>query len=165
MLKSISAAAIPGALKLAREFRKLGHPQMCESICLDVLQAEPANQDALRLTLLASTDQFGADSANHETAARAALRQLTSEYDRAYYDGYILHRSAQSAIAQDSGAAARTVYELLTRAMASFEAAERVRPAGDDNAILMWNSCQRLLQATPHSGPRETQAFETYVGE
>ncbi len=163
MLKSLSIAAIPGALRMAEETRRLGHPQMCESICLDVLQADAGNQKAWRMLVLARTDQFGADASVHAPAAREAQQQLTSEYERAFYDAYILERTAQSAIAQ--GTASRTLYDLLTQAMASLEVAERIRPEGNDDAILLYNWCQRLLQSTPHFGPRETQAFETMVGE
>ena len=165
MLKSLTPAAIEGALKLAADSRQGGQPQTCESVCHDVLQVESTNQEALRLLLLSHADRFNEDSSQHEMAARDAQSRLTSEYDRAFYDGYILHRLAQSAIASGSPLAARVVYELLSGAMASYEDAERVRPKGNDDAILLWNACQRLLQSTPHTGPRETQAFETMIGE
>ena len=165
MLKSLSPAAIDGALRLAADSRQGGQPQTCESVCLDVLQVEPRNQEALRLLLLSHADRFDADSSQHEMAARDAQSRLTSEFDRAFYGGYILHRLAQAAIAGGSPSAARVVYELLSGAMASYEDAERVRPDGNEDAILLWNACHRLLQATPHSGPRETQAFETMIGE
>jgi hypothetical protein len=165
MLKSLSPAAIPGALKLAAATRQGGQPQTCESICHDVLQAEPGNQDALRLLVLSHADRFDNPGSEQETAARDAQERLTSGYDRAFFDGLIHHRSAQAAIASGSPMAARVVYELLTRAMTSYEEAESLRPEANSEAILMWNACQRLLQSTPHTGPRETQAFETYIGE
>ena len=165
MLKSLSPAAVDGALRLAADSRKGGQAQTCESVCHDVLQAEPRNQEALRLLLLSHADRFDADSSQHEMGARDAQSRLTSAYDRAFYDGYIMHRLAQAAIASGSPSAARIVYDLLTGAMASYEDAERMRPDGNDDAVLLWNACHRLLQSTPHSGPRETQAFETMVGE
>ena len=165
MLKSLSPKAIPGALGLASDSRQGGQSQTCESICLDVLQAEPGNQEALRLLVLSHADRFDAESTEHEMAARDAQSRLTGEYDRAFYDAYILHRSAQVAIASGSPSSARVVYALLARAMASYEDAERSRPEGNDDAILLWNACQRLMQATPHASLRETQAFETYIGE
>lgn len=165
MLKSLSPAAIEGALRLASDSRQGGQPQTCESICHDVLQAEAGNQEALRLLLLSHADRFDADSSQHEMAARDAQSRLTTEYDRLFYDGYILHRLAQAAISSGSPSAARVVFDLLTGAMASYEDAERVKPRDNDDAILLWNACHRLLQSTPHTGPRETQAFETMIGE
>ncbi len=33
--------------------------------------------------------------------------------------------------------------------MVQFEAAEKLRPPGDDKAILRWNACVRRLRASP----------------
>ena len=57
-LKKLSAAAIPAALVKAERYRLLNEPEEAESICLDVLAVDPANQKALIMLLLALTDQF-----------------------------------------------------------------------------------------------------------
>ena len=57
-LKSLSKEAIPAALDKARQYRLLNEPVEAESICLDILEAEPDNQQALIVMLLALTDQF-----------------------------------------------------------------------------------------------------------
>ena len=57
-LKPLSRDAIPAALAKAERYRLLNEPGEAESICLDVLQIEPANQDALVMLILALTDQF-----------------------------------------------------------------------------------------------------------
>ena len=56
--KPISRDGIPSALAKAERYRLLNEPGEAESICLDVLQIEPANQDALVALLLSLTDQF-----------------------------------------------------------------------------------------------------------
>ena len=47
-----------GGLEKALRYRLLNEPLEAESICLDVLQAEPANQEALVTLVLARTDLF-----------------------------------------------------------------------------------------------------------
>src|SRR5712691_3378052 len=58
-LKTLSPEAVPRALAKAERYRLLNEPGEAESICLDALEIEPENQDALATLLLAQTDQFG----------------------------------------------------------------------------------------------------------
>ena len=46
-LKPLSAAAIPRALEKAERYRLLNQPWAAESICLDILEADPAHPDRL----------------------------------------------------------------------------------------------------------------------
>ena len=57
-LKLLSMSAIPAALAQAERYRLINEPVEAESICLDVLEIEPGNQDALITLLLARADQF-----------------------------------------------------------------------------------------------------------
>lgn len=41
------------------------------------------------------------------------------------------------------------VYEWLSEAMEFFEKAETIRPLGNDDAILRWNNCARLIMRQP----------------
>ena len=43
-LKALSREAIPAALEKAERYRLLNEPGEAESICLDILQADPENQ-------------------------------------------------------------------------------------------------------------------------
>ena len=43
-LKPISAAGVPAALQKAEHYRLLNQPWAAESICLDILLAEPGHQ-------------------------------------------------------------------------------------------------------------------------
>src|SRR5712672_1599982 len=58
-LKRLSEDAIPAALEKALRYRLLNEPAEAESICHDVLQIDPENQQALVVLLLALTDRFG----------------------------------------------------------------------------------------------------------
>ena len=57
-LKPITHEGIPSALQKAERYRLLNDSAAAESICLDVLDVDPGNQEALVSLLLAITDQF-----------------------------------------------------------------------------------------------------------
>jgi hypothetical protein len=154
--KPISKAAIPAALIKAERYRLLNEPGEAESICLDVLQIDPSNQDALVMLVLALTDQFRDEMASTRNApARAGelLPRLSDEYDRAYYAGIISERRAKAVLQRERFAATATAAEWLREAMQYFERAEAIRPAHNDDAVLRWNACARLLQQLPAPQP------------
>ncbi|MEO5800798.1 MAG: hypothetical protein ABIZ70_01570, partial [Gemmatimonadales bacterium] len=163
--KPISLSAVPLALDKAERYRLLNQPWAAESICLDILSAEPGNQKALQVLLLARTDQFGSESAGAAGRARETLSQFTSDYDRAYYGGIICERRARAQLDKRTPGAGQNAHEWLMEAMALYERAEAIRPAGDDDAILRWNSCARLLNDSPHIAPREREMIEPAIGE
>jgi hypothetical protein len=150
--KPISRDAIPSALAKAERYRLLNEPDEAESICLDVLQIEPANQDALVTLVLALTDQFRDETpASRHAASRAGelIARLTDEYDRLYYAGIIRERRARAVLHRDRYVAAATATEWLREAMSFFERAEAIRPPHNDDAVLRWNTCARLLAQLP----------------
>jgi hypothetical protein len=139
-LKRLSSEAVPAALEKAERYRLLNEPREAESICLDVLEREPDNQEALKMLLLSLTDQFGEGEASHILAeARKIPAQLRDDYDRAYYTGIIYERRARGRL-RDSDA-----FQLLREAMSWYEKAEAIRPLGNDEALLRWNTCARLI--------------------
>ncbi len=164
-LKPISAAGVPAALQKAEHYRLLNQPWAAESICLDILLAEPGHQKALRVLLLARTDQFGAHSARHTAHARETLAQLTNAYERAYYHGIICERRAKAEIEKHTPESGHAAYEWIREAMVHFEEAEQRKLSGDDNAILRWNSCVRLMQESPHVVPMAVERMEPVLGE
>ncbi len=140
-LKPLSPEAIPGALAKAERYRLLNEPREAESICLDALAREPGNQEALKMLLLALTDQFGKAEASSTIAeAKNIVARLRDEYERAYYTGIISERQATARL-EDTGRA----FTLLREAMSWYEKAEAIRPPGNDEAILRWNTCARLI--------------------
>jgi hypothetical protein len=44
--------------------------------------------------------------------------------------------------------------------MTWYEKAERERPAGNDESILRWNTCARILARDEHLRPREEEPAE-----
>ena len=83
-LKPITREGVPAALQKAERYRLLNDSSAAESICLDILQVDPQNEDALVMMVLALTDQFPHDSSS-KTAARAndLAAGLKTPYDRA----------------------------------------------------------------------------------
>lgn len=158
-LKRLHEEAIPAALEKARHYRLLNEPSEAESICLDVLEIEPDNEQALVLLVLAATDRFDHGHGDALPRARAGLAKLTTPYDRAYYGGIVLERWAKSRLKHSGMGSGEVVHDLLRQAMERFEEAAAIAPAGNDEAILRWNTCARLLASRPDlkPGPRHTQ--------
>ena len=149
-LKPMSKDAVPAALAKAERYRLLNEPGEAESICLDILQVDPHNEDALVMLLLALTDRFPHDSSS-KTAARAneIADSLATPYDRAYYAGIIRERRAKAVLQRDRFGAATVAVEWLREAMAFYERAEADRPPHNDDSLLRWNACARLLMELP----------------
>ena len=108
---------------------------------------------------------FGAESARLTALARECLPLFTSAYERAYYGGIIFERRAKAQLDRHTPGAGHMAYDWVRDAMACYEKAETLRPDGNDDAILRWNSCVRLLHATPHLVPRPVEQFEPVIGE
>lgn len=149
-LKPMSKDAVPSALAKAERYRLLNEPGEAESICLDILQVDPQNEDALVMMLLALTDQFPQDLSS-KIAARAneLAASLATPYDRAYYAGIVRERRAKAILQRDRFGAASVAVEWLREAMAYYDRAEAVRPPHNDDSLLRWNACARLLMELP----------------
>jgi hypothetical protein len=144
-LKRLSPEAVPAALEKALRYRTLDEPEQAESICLDVLEIEPDNQPALVALILAITDRFGGPRPEPASRARELLPRLSGEYERAYYEGIVWERLAVARLRSGGPGSGRAAYEWFREAMAAYERAEAVRPAANDDAILRWNSCARMI--------------------
>jgi hypothetical protein len=144
-LKPLSASAIPGALAKAERYRLLSEPEQCESICEDILRADPTNQPARVMLILAITDGFPHDS---RSAGRAMelVASLPSQYDRHYYAGLVSERRGR-ALLDRKDRSARAASEWLHEAMRSYEKADDIRPVENDDARLRWNACARTIDA------------------
>jgi hypothetical protein len=144
--KTISKESVPRALEKAERYRLLNDPEQAESICHDVLAVDPENIAAKRVLVLALTDQLGGGAQNVRTRqARSVARELPDAYEQKYYLGLVAEREARAYLARDlSGSFA---YESLHEAMGCFEEAAAVRPPGNDDAILRYNSCLRTIVA------------------
>lgn len=148
--KPISREAIPAALSKGERYRLLNQPAQAESICLDVLRVDPANQEALVMLLLSLTEQFGEPGRVSLKEGEELLPRLDGEYERAYYHGILMERWGQALLAGHTPA--YVVLDWIRDAMRHFEKAEALRTRGNDDAILRWNACARFIERLERSG-------------
>lgn len=149
-LKKLHKEAIPAALEKANRYRLLNEPGAAESIYLDVLAIDPDNQDALKNIILAMSDRFGKDYAVGDARVAEYIMRLKDDYQRNYYTGIMYERRAK-AILNKNGVGA---YEMFRQAMECFETAEAMKPANNDDCILRWNGCARVITAN-NLAPRD----------
>ena len=144
-LKPLSGEAIPAALEKATCYRYLNEPAEAESICLDILEVESGNQQALITYILSLTDQFERDLSKLFPKAREAIRRLTDDYCRIYYRGIVCERRAKVHFERGVPGSGHLAYDWFRQAMDAYEKAIGRRLAGNDDAILRWNACARVI--------------------
>jgi len=162
-LKPISGESIPDALSKVERYRLLNESWLAESICLDILRVEPDNQEALVALLLSRTDQFA--QGVPPNSAREIVRQLRDPYERAYFSGLICEREATAILRRGSPFAGFEAYDLLREAMEWFEKAEALRPSGNDDALLRWNTCARMLMRDASLRARPEEKVEVLLDD
>jgi hypothetical protein len=161
-LKKIHEDAIAQALERAHFYRLLNEPGAAESICLDVLEIDPENQNALVTLLMAITDRFNKSYGVGATQAKELLPRVKDEYQRTYCAGIICERQAKARLQQGGPGSSHDAYEWLRDAMECYEKAEAIRPAGNDDSILRWNACARIIMRN-NLAPRTADASEPYL--
>jgi hypothetical protein len=159
-IKPLSIDAIPAALEKARCYRFLNEPLEAESICLDILATAPGNQQALITLILALTDQFGGELSRPFAHASELILRLEDEFDRNYYFGIICERRAKAHLDRGAPGSGPIAYDWLRKAMQAYEKAIANRLAGNDDAILRWNACARMIMRHPEVVPPEEQIPE-----
>jgi tetratricopeptide (TPR) repeat protein len=159
-LKSISKAGIAEAVAKVELYRYLNEPEEAESICRDILAIDPQHQLALRLLGLTITDQFVVGSSDRFREVEEIFQKLSGRYERLYYTGILYERRAKAQLR--TGQPPHTVLPLFERALECFGEAEKICPAGNDDAILRWNRCVRLLQTPGYTWEKEFAVFDTH---
>ncbi len=151
-LKPISPEAIPSALEKVERYRLLNEPQDAESICRDVLRRDPENQAALVLLVLTLTDQFGENLQVAVNHAQELLPRIQDDYQRRYYGGVICERWATAQL--DQGTPGHVVYDWFSQALNLYEQAEAISSPGNDEPILRWNTCARIMKRNQQIKPK-----------
>lgn len=144
-LKPLSREGIPLALGRAEKYRLLNESGQAESICLDILQVEPENPEALIILILALTDQFS-EHAHYVTRAHDLLSKLPDDYHQAYYAGIICERQARAYLKRNSPGSRHLAYRYFEQALEFYEKAGELRLPGNDEALLRWNCCVRTIE-------------------
>jgi hypothetical protein len=108
--------------------------------------------------VLALTDQFGSETAQKAAEAQKLLEQLPHGYERYYYSGLVCERRGTAYLDSDTPGSGGWAFDWLRRAMELYERAEPMRPSGNDDTLLRWNTCARIimhdrLEAVPEPVP------------
>ena len=82
---------------------------------------------------------------DHQPAAIALLLARTEQFGR--------------------GVAPEAAREVLSRIQGDYERAEAVRPAGNDDAILRWNTCVRIIMRNREVRPLPHEEFQPILSE
>ena len=159
-LKPLSPESVATALEKALRYRLLNEPREAESICRDIIEVDPQNHEALTNLILALTDQLTTKGPRCGDEARSLLPRLGDEYEEAYYGGIICERRAKAQLSRQNPGSGFVAHDLLHDAMECYEKAEKVRPAGNDDAILRWNTCARLIMESEHIRPHPEDDFQ-----
>ena len=109
---------------------------------------------------LAITDQFPEAHRDAVRRAREILPRLRDSYRQAYYAGIIAERWAKAQLKRGGLPSGEIAYHSFIEAMRWYEKAEAERPAGNDEAILRWNTCARILASNSELKPRTGDSEE-----
>jgi len=159
-LKPISREAIPRAIQKAERYRLINQSWAAESICRDILEIDPDNQQVMVMLVLALTDQLASGHATVMKTVRETLPRISDPYQRAYYTGIASERSGQAQFVRGGMGSGSLAYDALKDAMSWYEKAEAIRPPGNDDAILRWNTCARLISSNSQLTPHVETAYE-----
>lgn len=162
-LKPLSPDSVPTALEKAHRYRLLNEPLEAESICRDVLAVAPGHQEALVTLLLALTDQFDERLYPCFDQAQEALAAIQDEYSRTYHQGIAFERRAKAHQKRGGQRSGSVAYGWFRQALESFERAAEIRPRGNDDAILRWNTVVRILEAHRELAPEAEEPARTWL--
>ena len=163
-LKMLAKEAIPAALEKAERYRLLKESFEIESICRDILAVDPGNHKALITLLLALTDSFKDQLNPAFQQAEEILPFLGEQFCKAYYGGIICERRAKVHLSRHEPGSGKLAYEWLRKAMERYEQALQTCSPGNQEALLRWNTCARIIMENPSLAPAEERTTEQ-IGE
>ena len=152
-LKPITKEGAAAALEKAERYRLLNQPMLAESICLDILGVDPENEEATIALLLALTDQFAPGSTRTAKRAMELAKSFRNEYHKNYYSGIIHERQGTASLKSNVPGCEFDAYEWYLEAMEFYEKSEALTPPGNDDPVLRWNTCARIIN-DHNLGPR-----------
>jgi hypothetical protein len=92
-----------------------------------------------------------------------ALSRPHDPYQHAYYAGIICERRARVLLNGARPGSGAMAHELLREARDWYEQAEAHRPPGNDDVLLRWNACARLLMRHPQAVTAVAETFQPYA--
>ncbi|MDA0346877.1 MAG: hypothetical protein O3C43_19215 [Verrucomicrobia bacterium] len=144
--KPLEKLAIPSAIEKAKHYRLLNEASAAESICRDILRVEPDNQKVLVILVLAMCDQFGTGYKVAPGTVLEIIGRLENEYERVYYTGISHERNGMAYLRSGSPGARFMAYDCFCDALEWYEKAEKLSPEHNNDSVLRWNTCTRLIE-------------------
>jgi hypothetical protein len=161
-LKTLRQEGLEGAQRKAVRYRLLNEPRFAASICRDILEVDPDNRDALITLVLALTDQFGAKGRTSVSEVMDLVARMEGEYEREYYAGIVCERRAIGQLEITGPGSGQIAYDWFRRAMTHFEKAEALSEIDNDDPVLRWNTCARIMNARADVRPPQ-RVMETML--
>jgi hypothetical protein len=162
-LKAISPDSVEAAKQKAVRYRLLNEPALAESICRDVLTVAPGDREAVITLLLSLTDQFTSPRGSRVSEATALVETLEDEYDRIYYAGMVCERRGLASLTKAGPGSGPIAYDWLRRAMGHYQNADEVGPDGNEEALLRWNTCARVIMRDAQIRPLPDEPSPTML--
>ncbi len=160
--KPLAKIAIPAAIEKAKHYRFLNEPSAAESICRDILRVEPNHQEVLVILILAMCDQFGTGYKVAPGTVLENIERLENEYERIYYRGISYERRGMASLRSDSPGSGFMAYDYFKDAMECYEKAEKLAPDHNNDPVLRWNTCTRLIERN-HLEPMPKEECEPFL--
>ena len=154
-LKKLSPEAVPRALAKAERYRLLNEPARGgEHLPRCAAGPSPTTRTALTTLLLAHHRSVRQRFVVARRAGVGQVSRLLQDPVRAR----LLLRHVSRAAGEGAASAGRArlrapAYRWLREAMTWYEKAEGIRPPGNDDAMLRWNACARLIMRDHHLVP------------
>ena len=117
------------------------------------------------MLVLALTDLHSGVAASGVKRAKEYLARITDEYSRTYYSGMIAERRGHSLLSDSGIGSGGMAVESLKEAMKLYEKAIDIRPPENDDAILRWNTCARVLSGHTHWDRGGEEEYEAALEE
>ena len=92
--------------------------------------------------------------------AQEVLKRLGDQYCKAYFGGIVCERRAKVHLERGGPGSGRMVYAWLRKAMDNYETALNSCSPGNQDAVLRWNTCARILMQHPDVVPAPEEAGE-----
>lgn len=162
-LKAISPDSVGAAKEKAVRYRLLNEPALAESICRDVLTVAPGDREAVITLLLSLTDQFTSPRGSRVREATKLVDQLEDEYDQRYYSGMICERRGLASLTKAGPGSGPIAYNWLRKAMEHYQHADEVGPDGNEEALLRWNTCARVIMRDAQIRPLPEESAQTML--
>ena len=144
-LKKLNLDGIKAAFEKAVRYRLLNQPRLAASICYDILEVDPNHENAIIELILALSDQFERGSAQTIADVNSLLTRLIGDYNKTYYNGIVRERRGTSALTSRGIGTDYVAFGFYMSAMEFYEEAEKLSPPDNNDAILRWNTCARII--------------------